>query len=141
VIKINNTARVIVLIATVMIINMIDMNFIFDIAGLVSARYAAYGKHASYGNQTQLGTGLGVIVNLMLPVIVLFNSKNIERIKKGAFILNMNCFYIAAYNLALQINIFTRIRESLIYIPLLAKPIWFNTPELAPAEIGSIMKG
>jgi hypothetical protein len=118
-IKINNVVRMIMLIAILMIIYMVvDMNFIFDIAGLVSARYASYAKHASFGKQTQLETGLGVIVNLILPVIILLNSKNIRRMKKGDFVLNMNCIYIAAYSFALQIDIFTRIRESLIYIPL-----------------------
>jgi hypothetical protein len=106
------------IIAVVLMINTVDMSFIFDIAGLISVRYAAYAKHSYHSNQTRLGTGLGVIVNLILPVIVLLNSKNISGIKKGNFILNMNCFYIAAYSLALQIDIFTRIRESLIYIPL-----------------------
>jgi hypothetical protein len=106
------------LIVIVLVINTVDMGFIFDIAGVVSVRYAAYAKHLSHGSQTRLGTGLGVIVNLILPITVLFNSKNIGRIKKGGFILNMNCFYIATYSLALQIDIFSRIRESLIYIPL-----------------------
>jgi hypothetical protein len=106
------------LIAILTIIYIVDMQFIFDIAGLISVRYASYAKHSSHGNQTRLGTGLGVIVNLILPVIVLLNSKKIQRTKKGNFVLNMNCIYIAAYILALQIDIFTRIRESLIYIPL-----------------------
>jgi hypothetical protein len=97
---------------------MVDTSFIFDIAGLVSVRYASYAKNVYHSNRTQLGTGLGVIVGLILPAIILLNSKSIKGVKKGNFVLNMNCFYITAYGLALQINIFTRIRESLIYIPL-----------------------
>jgi hypothetical protein len=95
-----------------------DMGFIFDIAGLISVRYANYARNSYLNSHTKLGTGLGVIANLILPVFVLINSKNISKTGNGNFILNMNCFYIIAYSLAMQINIFTRIRESLIYIPL-----------------------
>jgi hypothetical protein len=120
VIKINNIVRTIILIFAITIIFFIDLGFVFDVAGLIDVRYAAYARNLYYNRQTELGTGFGVIINLILPLIVLFNSRHISKIEKGNFILNMNCFYVAAYGLALQINIFSRIRESLIYIPILS---------------------
>jgi hypothetical protein len=45
------------------------------------------------------------------------------------------------YFLDSPLEFMNRSKRFLLFVILLAKPIWFNTPELAAAEIGNIMKG
>jgi hypothetical protein len=68
----------------------------------------------------ELNSGLGVFINLIIPIIALFNSNKVEKQKHGNFVLNLDCIYIWTYLLVVTISIFSRLKNGLIFIPILS---------------------
>ena len=105
------------LIGTGILIKFNFISIVFKIVGLFSSKYAAYGTNAFLGAKPKLGSGLGVILNLLMPIYFLFMGEKLPKDYKG--ILNLNVIYMLSYVLALQVNIFSRLQTSLLYVPII----------------------
>ncbi|MES0324113.1 hypothetical protein KDV87_25615, partial [Citrobacter sedlakii] len=98
-------------------------NLILDNPLFRESKYGVYNNYGMFVKQTELGTGLGVILKLTPSLIYLFIS-NIYKdlIKKNPYDLNIiniiNYCFIFSVMLSTQIHIFNRLVDLFIFVPL-----------------------
>lgn len=107
----------------IFIILVFRLNFIsisFDILNYFDVKYIRYFDSKKYMDDTELGSGIGVFIkSLTLLLAVVFYSKILKKYPNKVNILNFSLFYIIAYILAAQAVIYGRLRDLLIFVPIL----------------------
>jgi hypothetical protein len=103
----------------------IMINILFVFMNTLGIRYASYLTDIYY-SQRPSGTGLGILLNLVFPLYILCTTKKKTMGKEVAYA-NLSSLYIFMYLLASQVNIFTRMREVFLFIPICAASLKFNT--------------
>ncbi len=113
----SNTARIVFTLAgTCFVFSPLMMTVLKSILTVLFPRYAGYLTDELYGAATELGSGLGVLGNIMIFFVILLNAKTFPA--KYYPLLNLCTIYILGYILAGQILILGRLREALIFIPI-----------------------
>lgn len=85
-------------------------------AGFRYARYA----NTLYAEKTTLGTGIGVLLRLVLPLLTIFMGSSItKRDTSKTLMVNLSLVYVFSYILAAQFIILGRIRDLFVFVPIL----------------------
>lgn len=109
----------IVLISYVFIIRLSFTDFIFDLAALIMPRYAVYADSDIWNADTELGSGLGVVIRLLIPLCVLFYRKKLLfQNKKNCYLVSLSLLYIFVNFLTLKIQIFGRLNDLFSFVIL-----------------------
>lgn len=96
------------------------IDFLFSSTIFADSHYGKY-VTSSFNRETEVGTGLGVLVRLLIPVCMICLLPKLKVNLKGyGFIICLNIAYIFAYCLALQIHIFNRILDLFTFVPILS---------------------
>lgn len=110
---------IVLLTGTIGILNFNVIDKIFSSALFLDSHYGSYAM-SQYNKETEMGSGLGVAIRLLIPVYSLYILPNIkDKIKGYGYILSLNIAYIFSYLLAIQIHIFNRLVDLLSFVPLL----------------------
>jgi hypothetical protein len=115
-IQINKNIRILFLFIGIGIILKINLWELFSqIIGLFSKRYARYFLLSDQSSRNV--RGIGIMINMFVSFIVLYNSKKIERQTNGNFVLNVNYLYILLCLLVFKLPT-GRLNGALIFIEL-----------------------
>lgn len=79
-----------------------------------------YGVYAtsSYNRETSLGSGIGIVLSLFMPVLFLvLNRKICRQYQHTDFLVILTLCYVFTYLLTLKIHIFGRLMQCFIFIP------------------------
>lgn len=98
--------------------NIIDI--IFNNELFLKSKYAVYATHSVYSQETVIGSGFGVLLNLIIPILFLLLSDKIRvKYKCVDFFIILTLCYIFIYSLALKIYIFGRLQQCFVFVPAL----------------------
>ena len=93
---------------------------ILTILAMVGSSYARYANIPKYIKKTSVGSGLGILLAIIPVLIVIFNTKRIVKEDKyRSFYVTLSIIYSFSYILAAQFIILGRLRDLLIFIPLI----------------------
>lgn len=108
----------IVLISYVFIIRLSFTDFVFGLAALIMPSYAAYAT-TGWNVDTELGSGLGVVTRLLIPLCVLFYRKKLLfQNKKNCYLVSLSLLYIIVNFLTVKIQIFGRLNDLFSFVIL-----------------------
>lgn len=110
------------LIAVVGVIFMFKFDFISKLFESEIFLNSMYGDYAfnSFNRETEMGSGLGVVVKCLVPCSCIFLSDKIQNAKRGnGFLVGMSIAYLLASSLAVQIHIFNRLVNAVSFISIL----------------------
>lgn len=100
------------------------IDFLFSSEALSDSYYISKYAMSVFNRETELGTGLGVAIRLLLPIYALFILPKLkETFRAHGFIAYLNIAYILAYCLSVQIHIFNRIVDYFTFVPILTAGI------------------
>lgn len=115
----NRTVAVILmLVGTIFIqyFNAIDLLFASEV--FLDSHYGNYAT-GSFNRETELGTGLGVVIRLLIPVCFFLLFPSLKKNVLGyGYIAYLNVAYVLAYILAVNIHIFNRIADLFSFVPI-----------------------
>lgn len=105
----------------------IKFDFISIIFGSDIFLSTSYGRYAtsSFNKETEMGSGLGVMVKCIIPFIILFFASKIETSdlqsekNKNGFLVGLSMAYIFAQVLSVQIHIFNRLVDIVSFMIVL----------------------
>lgn len=83
---------------------------------------STYGDYAfsSFNRETEIGSGLGVVVKCMIPCIFIFLSNKIQNTEKGnGFLVGMSIAYLLAISLSVKVHIFNRLVDAVSFVGVL----------------------
>ncbi|MHB9293769.1 hypothetical protein Holit_02899 [Hollandina sp. SP2] len=115
-IQINKYIRILFLFIGIGVILKVNLwELFFQILSLFSGRYARY--LLLVDPSTRSVRGIGVMINMLVSVMVLYNSKKVEDQVNGNFVLNVNYLYILLCLLVFKLPT-GRLNSTLIFIEL-----------------------
>jgi hypothetical protein len=87
---------------------------------LLTSKYGVYATYREYAEPPKGGgTGIGVMIRLFLPVMILFFTSKVKQIMSNNYIIIISCLtYICAYLCALQMHIFNRLVDAFMFAPI-----------------------
>lgn len=104
------------------------ISMIFESEIFLNSSYGVYAS-STFNNETQLGSGLGIIARCLIPGIIIFLASKIEtsnreneKIKNG-FIVGLSMAYIFSMILSAQIHIFNRLVDIVSFMLVLGAGI------------------
>ena len=84
----------------------------------LASKYSKYLGNDYYFRDTELGSGLGVIANLILPILFLiFYKRSSKYVNNANFICWLTLCFLASYLMSTQTYIFTRLIDVFRFIP------------------------
>lgn len=93
------------------------IEWLFDSSLFLDSPYGVY-VNSSYNTEANVGSGLGVIANLLLPFLFIVFFKRIQRsVPHNGFLCILTLFFIGSYILASQIHIFGRLINVFCFVP------------------------
>lgn len=99
---------------------------IFDNALFQASRYADYADN-QYSRATELGSGLGVLIKLCIPLTMFIHSKKLlEYDDKFTFVIFANLLYLCTVILSSHIYIFGRLAALFIFAPVVSLGLTFE---------------
>lgn len=99
--------------------NSVLIDFLFNSSLITNSKYSVY-LTSTYNRSTEIGSGIGVFISLLIPVISLFfYHRIIQYDSRFKSILNMNLLYILSYCMALNIYIFNRVSNLFSFAPIM----------------------
>lgn len=104
-------------------INLSDL--IFNNFIISNTKYGTYAT-MSINRATDIGTGIGLLIRLVITCSVIFLSDKLNDYAEKKYIVNFSMAYIGASFLAMQIVILARIRDILYFVPILFVPCLFR---------------
>lgn len=108
-------------IASILLFGAID--YLFSSAIFVDSHYGRY-VTSGFNRETEIGTGLGVIIRLIIPIYAVYLLPKSKNYFHGyEFVIYLNIAYILSYCLALQIHIFNRIVDLFTFAPFMTMGI------------------
>lgn len=98
------------------------VDFIFSNSILLDSKYGYY-ITSSFNRPTEIGSGLGVVIALLLPLMVFIKSTKLYEYNKNYnFMLLINLVYVISFVLSLKIYIFARFTDALSFVQILLIP-------------------
>lgn len=92
---------------------------LFESEFFLNSKYGDY-AFSSFNRETEMGSGLGVVVKCLVPCSCIFLSNKIQNAKrKNGFLVGMSIAYLLAMSLAVQIHIFNRLVDVVSFISVL----------------------
>jgi hypothetical protein len=115
-IKVNKYLRYFLFFFGISIILFLDFDYFFSLIAnsILPQRYADYYKILT---QHRPRTGLGIIINMLISIVIMLNSGKMEKRPNGNFIINLNFFNILICLLAFKLPTF-RLNAGLVFIQL-----------------------
>lgn len=118
-IKFSNTILYLCLGMILLIMSRADfIDSLFALSIIQDSPYGVYATIGQYNREAEVGTGLGIILNLLLPYLFLVLnrkiSKNYDHV--GFFVL-LTMVFVASYFLASKVHIFGRLMGCFIFVP------------------------
>lgn len=93
------------------------IDFIFSSNLFLGTRYGKYATN-SHNHATELGSGLGVLLRMIIPLLYLAFTKR-EDEKENIILYAVLC-YIISYTLSIQVHIFNRLVDIFSFAPVVA---------------------
>ncbi len=116
--KIRFNKSFILIFLVILMVLVINGNLIYLIFTSDIFLNSGYGNYAfsEYNRETEVGSGLGILLQLAVPFIVIINKKNNENY---SMMILLSSIYILAKVFSTQIYIFNRLLDAVIFIPVL----------------------
>lgn len=118
-IKFSNTNIYVCLGILLMIMSGADfIDSLFALSIFQDSPYGVYATIGQYNREAEVGTGLGIILNLMLPFLFFILNRKISKYYDhvGFFVL-LTMLFVASYFLASKIHIFGRLMGCFVFVP------------------------
>lgn len=126
-IKVNPFFGIISLIVLYVIISKYNLaQLILDNPMFRETKYGAYSDYELFNQQTEMGTGLGVLLKILPSLMFILFSYTFRSYsdKQACYISGLICLFNYAYIIAIilstQIHIFNRLADTFLYAPILA---------------------
>lgn len=104
----------------IFILNGVD--FVFSSSILLDSKYGYYVTSA-FNRPTEIGSGVGVVIALLLPFIAFIKATKLYEYNKNYnFMLLINLVYVISYIFSLKIYIFARFTDALSFVQILLIP-------------------
>lgn len=126
-IKLNRALRIIALLTVAIIFIFTDVAAtIVNVFVQISPRYGAYLKIINQ-KPTTINTGLSLVIFALPSILLLLNSKNIERQSNGNILLNFNAAYIITILMVFIATIFGRVYMVLLTVSIFSIQIVYDS--------------
>lgn len=116
------------LIAIVLMLSSSLVTMFFSNSIVMASPYGRYADSEFFMQETQLGTGLGLLSRMLFPAFMLFFIKPLAKEYKNAGYITLIClaFIVSGY-LTSQIYIFNRIGDIFRFVPVLCFSLWVSS--------------
>ncbi|MTD42707.1 hypothetical protein GIX45_29560 [Erwinia sp. CPCC 100877] len=106
------------------IISRVDViDILFQLPIINSTKYSLYAD-GDFARVPELGSGLGVLLKMIVPVAVILCANKIYRLNNNySFVVWLNFLYLLATLLSLEIYIFNRVVDVFMFAPVLGVPV------------------
>lgn len=109
----------IIIVFTIVIYYFNAVNMLFESSFFQQSKYGVYALN-EFGRKTELGTGIGIFLRLLVPVYVIINAKKIYNNEScSPQIVILSLIYICTLLLSANVYIFNRLVDLFMYIPIL----------------------
>ena len=93
------------------------IDYLFSSDVFLGTKYGGY-VNSQYDRKTEMGSGLGVVLRMLIPLVYTLYSKQLDR--KNDVVLYSVVAYVVSYMLSIQIHIFNRLVDTFSFAPILA---------------------
>ncbi len=93
------------------------IDFLFSSDVFLGTKYGGY-ANSQYDHKTEMGSGLGVLLRMLIPLAYMVYSGRLER--KNDIVLYTVVAYVVSYMLSIQVHIFNRLVDTFSFAPILA---------------------
>jgi len=125
-IKFNLLQRIFFVLLCVAVIFTLDFESI--VLSIITKFIPRYREYSSlFAKSGGIHLGMGMMITMSLPVIVIFNSVKMSKIPNGAFFINCNIFYLLLWCLIITVPPFGRLGGVVVFIPLLSLGMLFES--------------
>lgn len=93
------------------------IDFLFSSDAFLGTKYGGY-VDSQYDRQTEMGSGLGVLLRMLIPLAYMVYSSQLNR--RNDMVLYSVVAYVVSYMLSIQIHIFNRLVDTFSFAPILA---------------------
>lgn len=93
------------------------IDFLFSSDAFLGSKYGVY-ANSQYDRKTEMGSGLGVLLRMLIPLTYMLYSGRLER--NNDVVLYTVVAYVVSYMLSIQIHIFNRLVDTFSFAPVLA---------------------
>ncbi|MCY9797021.1 EpsG family protein [Citrobacter braakii] len=105
---------------------LMSSNFLINIMDSSLLGNTKYGYYATskFNTEAEIGSGLGVVMKLLLPAFAIISAKNLVKLNpKTNIVLMLSVAAIVANVASMKIHIFNRVADIFIFLPYILTPL------------------